>query len=77
MAILTRPRYEQQGYLFEPGFKSVYSDDYFTHCAYRDGVVVEARDVIFEHLHPIFGKAPTDATYEASNGVVQSKFINM
>lgn len=67
MAILTRARYKQQGYLFHPRFKSMYSDNWFTRCAIRDGVIIEARDLVFEHVHPAFGKAEMDATYAASN----------
>jgi len=67
MAILTRARYLQQGYLFYPEFFSVFSDNYFTHMAYNDEVVIEARDIVFEHMHPVFGKAEMDATYSRSN----------
>jgi len=67
MAILTRARYIEQGYLFHPDFFSMYSDDWFSECARRDGVVIDARDVVFEHLHPVFGKAEVDATYARSN----------
>jgi hypothetical protein len=67
MAILTRARYIEQGYLFHPDFFSMYSDDWFSECARRDGVVIDARDVVFEHLHPAFGKAEMDATYARSN----------
>ena len=68
MAILTRQRYKDQGYMFHPAFWSVYSDDWFSHCAFRDGVVIDARDrITFEHLHPVFGKAEMDATYSRSN----------
>lgn len=68
MAILTRRRYQDQGYLFHPDFFSVYSDNWFSHCAFRDGVVIDARDrITFEHMHPVFGKATTDATYERGN----------
>jgi hypothetical protein len=67
MAILTRKRYQQQGYMFHPDFFSVYSDNYFTDKAYADGVIIEARHIVFEHLHPVFGKAEWDETYARSN----------
>lgn len=67
MAILTRARYLDQGYLFHPDFFSMYSDNWFSECAHRDGVVIDARDVVFEHLHPAFGKAEMDAVYARSN----------
>lgn len=68
MAILTRARYQQQGHLFHPRFKSMYSDNYFTHCAHRDGVIIPARDLIFHHNHPAFDQLiPVDQTYAESN----------
>lgn len=67
MAILTRARYLDQGYLFHPDFFSMYSDNWFSECAHRDGVVIDARDVVFEHLHPAFGKGEMDAVYQRSN----------
>jgi predicted O-methyltransferase YrrM len=68
MAIMTRARYKQQGWMFHPDFFSVYSDNWFTDCARRDGVIIDCRDSItFEHLHPAFGKAEVDATYMRGN----------
>lgn len=83
MAILSRTRYLGQRdytgscspsspladpYLFHPDYESVYSDNEFSHRAWRDSVVIDARErIVFQHLHPAFGKAPTDATYDASN----------
>ena len=68
MAILTRARYNQQEHLFHPEFFSMFSDNWFSHCAFRDGVVIDARDrITFEHCHPAFGKAEIDATYARSN----------
>lgn len=67
MAIMTRARWHYQGHFFHPDYLSVYSDNEFTDRAYEDGVVVEARDVIFEHVHPINGKAAMDSTYIAQN----------
>ena len=68
MAILTRARYEQQGYLFHPEFFSMFSDNHFSQCAWRDRVVIEARDrITIEHMHPAFGKSEMDETYARSN----------
>lgn len=67
MAILTRKRYQDQGFLFHPAFFSVYSDNWFTDCAYRDGAVIDAKHLLFEHVHPAFGKAASDPTYERGN----------
>jgi hypothetical protein len=67
MAILTRARYLDQRYLFHPDFFSMYSDNWFSECAHRDGVVIDARDLVFEHLHPAFGKGEMDEVYKRSN----------
>ena len=68
MAILTRARYKKQGYLFHPEFFSMHSDNWFSRQAFADGVVIDARSsIVFEHLHPAFGKAAMDETYARSN----------
>lgn len=69
MAILSRARYEQQGKeMFFEGYDSVYSDNEFSYRAARDKVVIDARSSIrFEHLHPAFGKAQMDKTYQHNN----------
>jgi glycosyltransferase involved in cell wall biosynthesis len=67
MAIMNRKRYEKQGYMFHPDFFSVYSDNYFTWAAAKDGVIKAAKHIVFEHKHPIFEKAEWDKTYLESN----------
>lgn len=74
MAILTRPyylsqRHEKTGepYLFHPDYLGVYSDNEFTVRAYENGVVIEAKEIVFKHEHPFVTGAPLDATYEAQN----------
>jgi glycosyltransferase involved in cell wall biosynthesis len=68
MAILTRKRYMEQGFLFHPAFTGVYSDNYFTDQAAKDGVIVHAAGLTFEHEHPIFDKSvEVDETYSKQN----------
>ena len=69
MAILSRARYQQQGgEIFHEGYESVFSDNEFSYRATEDKVVINARSWIkFEHAHPLFGKAPMDATYRHNN----------
>lgn len=69
MAIMTRARWEAQGReMFSPEYKSMYSDNEFSHRAWRDGVVIDARPrITFEHMHPAFGRAQMDKTYAESN----------
>jgi glycosyltransferase involved in cell wall biosynthesis len=70
MAILNRARYAQQGgEMFSSEYESVYSDNEFTHRAYRDGVVINARDrITFKHDHPLAkGGEGMDEVYRKSN----------
>ena len=68
MAIITRARYLEQGYMFHPEFFSMFSDNWFSYKAEEDGVIIDAKaDIVFEHVHPAFGKAKSDQTYERSN----------
>lgn len=49
--ILSRSRYEKLGYVMHPGYLSMYADDDFLHHAYADGVVIDARHLMFPHKH--------------------------
>ena len=61
--ILTRKRYERFGYLHHPDYLGVVADDEFTIQAFRDGVVLNARHLLFEHKHPNYQKAEWDDIY--------------
>jgi len=61
LAIVTRKRYERFGYLFFPGYWSLFSDTELTATAIRDCVVVDGTSLVFEHLHPDCGKRDRDA----------------
>jgi glycosyltransferase involved in cell wall biosynthesis len=68
MAIMSRGRWEKQGDMFFAGYESVFSDDEFSHRAWNDGVVIDARDrITFVHAHPQFGHGQLDATYQHNN----------
>ena len=57
-------------YLFSPEYVGVFSDNEFTVRAYRDGCVIQAQHIIFDHQHPIWGGVPEDKwdeTYRAQN----------
>jgi hypothetical protein len=60
-SILTRAYYRRYGYLFWHEYDGMYADNEFTDVAYRDGVVIEARDLVFDHRHPAYGKRESDA----------------
>ena len=67
LSICTRARVKAKGYFLHPRFKSVFSDNWYSYSAYKDGVVLDMRDVVFEHRHPFFGKAEWDKTYIEGN----------
>lgn len=54
IAVMNRARYAQQGFFLHPRFKSVFSDDYHSWSAYRDGIVIDASHIVIEHHHPFF-----------------------
>lgn len=60
LAILTRKRYDRFGYLWYPGYESMFVDTEFGEVAKRDGVVIEAMHLLFEHMHHACGKRPKD-----------------
>jgi hypothetical protein len=54
MPILSRARYEQQGFIFFPGYESMFADNDFCESARQDGVVIPAWHLMFPHRHPMF-----------------------
>lgn len=67
MVICTKAYWAQDFYMFHPWFTGVYSDNEATERAYRRGQVIQARDVVFNHEHPIWDKAKWDRTYAEQN----------
>lgn len=66
--ILTRPYFERIGSrLFHPEYIGMYADNEFTDVAKRDGVVVNARHLFFQHFHPCHGTAKPDGIYARQN----------
>lgn len=51
LPILTRSRYERFGYVFWPEYESMFSDTEFGERAEIDGVVINAKTLLFEHMH--------------------------
>ena len=64
--VLTFARAKRLGYFGYPEYESMYSDDEFSEHARRDGVVIDARHIVFEHRHPIFG-GEIDKVYHQEN----------
>ena len=58
MPILSRKRYEDQGSeVFYHGYESMYADRDFCEHARQDGVVIDARHLMFPHKHWLFSSA--------------------
>ena len=51
----------------DPRYLGYGCDDEFTEHAYRDGVVIEAPQIVFEHQHWTNGGRPKDAIDEHNN----------
>lgn len=54
MPILSRVRYERLGYVFYPEYESMYADNEFCEHARQDGVIIDARHLMFPHRHFAF-----------------------
>jgi hypothetical protein len=68
----SRKRFERYGYLLDPDFESMYSDNWRAFQARRDereGLcnVIERLDVQFDHRHPTLTNAPLDEVYARQN----------
>lgn len=72
-AIFTRAYLELLGGDFLAlDYFGVYSDDEFSLRAYQNGVVVDARDIVFEHCHPSFSPgAVYDETHRRQNNAAR------
>jgi hypothetical protein len=66
--IMTRARYERQGWIFHPDYSGVYSDTELTVRGRIDGVVVAAPQIVFKHHHPDYDPAAAmDQVYRWQN----------
>ena len=76
LPILSRTRYERFGHVFYPQYESMFADNDFCESARLDGVVIDARGLMFPHRHPLFDASvrkpgvawqDTDTAYSAQN----------
>jgi len=67
LAILSRARYLKYGYAIWDEYPSVCSDIDFSEMAFRDGVVVDARHLTFEHKHYTLTGENPDSVYSRQN----------
>jgi hypothetical protein len=69
LPIVGRALYERLGYLYYPGYFSMFADDDLTSVARSLGVLCEAHHLQFPHRHYSFGLAEIDATYARQNAL--------
>lgn len=69
MPIMSRALYEKWGYVFYPGYESMYADNDLCEHAKAEGVLIQARHLpVFPHKHFLFTPGvELDAAYEAQN----------
>jgi hypothetical protein len=58
-------RYWRFGYMYHPSYESMFCDTELTARAQLDCSLVDARHLLFEHLHPVNKKRPMDAVDKA------------
>ena len=66
-SFMTRPYYERIGNFFYPEYVGMYADVDFGEMARRDGVVIDARHLTFQHKHWIGTSVPNDEIYQRQN----------
>lgn len=67
MPILSRERYERFGWVFFPGYESMYADNDFAAMAKRDNCIIDARHLVFPHKHWLNEQRERDAADDAQN----------
>jgi hypothetical protein len=63
---VSRELYGLLGYILPNHFKADFCDTWMTEVSTKSGTRVLNRKLIIEHMHPAWGKAPTDSTYRST-----------
>lgn len=69
LPIVGRALYERLGYVYFPGYFSMFADDDLGSVARSLGALVEAPHLLFPHRHYSFGLAESDPTYARQNAL--------
>jgi len=64
--IMNKALYNELGYFFHPGYKSMFVDQDLYWSAKNMGVIKGCPELVFEHHHYVNGKSKRDETYERS-----------
>jgi hypothetical protein len=67
MPVISKTRYLRLGYIFYPGYESMYADNDLTEHAQLDGVFHEVNSPVFHHAHPFWTDAKMDDQYAQQN----------
>jgi hypothetical protein len=67
ISFMSRAYYEKFGYMFYPEFEGMYADLWFTDKSRKDGVVINARHLTFQHHHWIGTTVHFDEIYQRQN----------
>jgi hypothetical protein len=67
LSILGRKYFERDGFIYDPRFKSYFCDNLAQDIAKAIGKYKYIPEVIFDHLHPGYGKGENDAQYKAND----------
>ena len=70
---ISRELYEILGYVLTEKFKADFCDTWLTYVCTKSNVRIFLKNLTIEHLHPVWGKAPMDATYRSTSRI---KFIS-
>lgn len=65
--VMNRAAYDMLGYVYYPGYVSMYADNDLTEVAKSLGIYYDATDIRFEHKHYTVGKSKLDNTYAKEN----------
>lgn len=76
MPIVSRARYERLGYLFYPEYESMYADNDLCSHAQQDGVVIDARHLMFPHKHPMFNGGKWNAIFDLDEAYKAQNDLN-
>ena len=60
---LNYPEMSEKSFLFWENSSHVYCDNFHTWISHKDDVVIQRKNIMFEHLHPSIGKSEADQFY--------------
>jgi len=68
--IVGKKYFSRDGFIYHPAYESVYCDNWNDDIAKKRGKYKFINEIIFDHRHCVYGKAPKDAQYEKTENKV-------